>query len=340
MSSPDSARRIGRLIITHGGKQWEAELPPGIATIGRYTKESANTINLAPTDLGVSRHHAEIETSGTAWLLTNKSPNGTAVNNAKVERIELADGDQIKIGSAELHFELIDPHPVRVSGVRLGRAPLPDDELPTPVAGTPINRSGVRERDEDVTEEIDWRSLPPTTLPGNALSSAPSMPPSVSTAPGSGAEEQAAAPSVSAGYGIRRTAAETARDKIKEKKKEKDKGAAKEPAVRPWILYLVGFAGLLFLLMMLFSGGGPDGASDLETLHAEYETYLADNNNNGSINVQERLTELDRRMKAIEWAERVGETDQVRHELQSLLVLDGDRASPVYQYATRRLREY
>ncbi len=46
---------------------------------------------------------------------------------------------------------------------------------------------------------------------------------------------------------------------------------------------------------------------------------------------------VEERLAAISWAERVGRRDVLRRELDLLLLLDTDRASPVYRYASRRL---
>ena len=80
---------------TNRGARYALERPDGVAiTIGR---ESSNAIQL--DDHEVSRRHAEVRLVGTTFLLGDlKSSNGTFVNDERIERIELAPGDRIRIG--------------------------------------------------------------------------------------------------------------------------------------------------------------------------------------------------------------------------------------------------
>ncbi|MGH9129184.1 MAG: FhaA domain-containing protein [Acidimicrobiales bacterium] len=57
-------------------------------------------------DASVSRHHAELRrVDDSVFLVDLDSTNGTRVNGARVTRHELADGDQIAIGTALFTFE-------------------------------------------------------------------------------------------------------------------------------------------------------------------------------------------------------------------------------------------
>jgi hypothetical protein len=351
MSGVANAERVGRLRIAHGGKNWEVELRPGIATIGRYAEGSTNTINLAPTDLSISRHHAEILVSNGSYELKNVSSNGTSLNGRRVDRAALAEGDLIKIGTAELRFHLVEAAPagVRDSGIRLGRpsmGPSVDDEEPTPM-GVPIVSQPAAvapPQDGDFTAEFDFSKLRKTTIndevqPAAAAPSAPVQEPAVAPAPAPAEpdaddEDQLGR---SAGYGIRESAQEVARAKARAKAKEKEKQGEKK-GVSPVILVAVGIAFLLFLgsLVMGPRKSTPDSGGEIKALLTSYEGYLKKKNDPG-VDVPERLDEVKRRLEAIAWAERVGEKNTAEHELQVLLMMDGDRSSPVHSYAVNRL---
>jgi serine/threonine protein kinase len=58
------------------------------------------TCSIVLTHPAVSRKHARITLSGTQWLLEDlKSANGTYVNNARVERVQLKPGDVVRFGA-------------------------------------------------------------------------------------------------------------------------------------------------------------------------------------------------------------------------------------------------
>ena len=59
------------------------------------------------TDSTVSRRHAEIVRDGDAWVIRDLgSSNGTKVNGAGVVEQILEDGDEIRVGSVTLRFEI------------------------------------------------------------------------------------------------------------------------------------------------------------------------------------------------------------------------------------------
>jgi len=73
--------------------------PPGLL-IGR-----GETADIALLDAAVSREHCRIEPDGQTWVLRDlSSANGSIVNDERVERIELTDGDVIKLGSKVVVF--------------------------------------------------------------------------------------------------------------------------------------------------------------------------------------------------------------------------------------------
>ena len=76
------------------GARYDLAAHEGAMSIGR---ESGNFVQL--DDNEVSRRHAEIRRVGAGFVVGDlKSSNGTYLNNRKVERAELASGDQIQIG--------------------------------------------------------------------------------------------------------------------------------------------------------------------------------------------------------------------------------------------------
>ena len=83
------------------------------ASIGR---EAGNAIRL--DDHEVSRRHAEIRRVGEAFIVGDlKSSNGTFLNDARVERAELADGDRIRVGRTVLLFSGDGQEPSAASAV-------------------------------------------------------------------------------------------------------------------------------------------------------------------------------------------------------------------------------
>jgi hypothetical protein len=73
------------------------------ATLGRSREN-----DIVVEDSGASRRHAEVRSRGGAWVLSDlRSTNGTKLNGRRVEHPEVIQpGDEIKIGSSTLVFEL------------------------------------------------------------------------------------------------------------------------------------------------------------------------------------------------------------------------------------------
>ncbi|GEM_PF-3366813 len=63
-------------------------------------------------DLKISRNHAQLIYDGKNYrLVDNMSLNGTYVNGTRIDEVQLADGDEIKMGSWVLHFRTTDTSP-------------------------------------------------------------------------------------------------------------------------------------------------------------------------------------------------------------------------------------
>lgn len=125
------------------------------------------------------------------------------------------------------------------------------------------------------------------------------------------------------------------RPKVAAKKKEKG-----EPrAISPVILFAAAAAAVVLVLVIVIGPSRPGAAGPADedvNLVASYKTYLAQRRPPPP-DADQRVREVESRLEAIGWAERVGRPDLMRRELDLLLMLDGDRDSPVYRYASRRL---
>jgi pSer/pThr/pTyr-binding forkhead associated (FHA) protein len=72
----------------------------GVTRIGRGLSADVHL-----DDASVSRRHARIvERGGRAWLLDDRSMNGTWVNGKRVDAAILSDGDEILLGRVVLRF--------------------------------------------------------------------------------------------------------------------------------------------------------------------------------------------------------------------------------------------
>ncbi len=78
---------------------------------------------IAIDDVGVSRSHAVIFKAGADFVIEDLgSRNGTFVNDQRVERSRLSDGDRIRLSpTVELEFRMEDPGGARSGGDRTGR---------------------------------------------------------------------------------------------------------------------------------------------------------------------------------------------------------------------------
>lgn len=94
----DPGGRVGTLVTTDGRRIPVADRP---VVIGRLS-----TCDIALGDPQVSRRHAEVRRDSEGFSVSDLgSTNGTVVNGAPVRERRLADGDELRIGSASIRFE-------------------------------------------------------------------------------------------------------------------------------------------------------------------------------------------------------------------------------------------
>ncbi|MEV4646352.1 FHA domain-containing protein [Saccharopolyspora sp. NPDC049357] len=99
--SPRPAAEGMRLVVSRGpdkGAEFTLSLP--LTVIGRH-----RDCDIVVDDVTASRYHAELEVqNGRCVLIDGGSLNGTFVNRRPVECVELAEGDEIWIGTARFTF--------------------------------------------------------------------------------------------------------------------------------------------------------------------------------------------------------------------------------------------
>lgn len=94
----DPGGRVGTLVTADGRRIPVADRP---VVIGRLS-----TCDIPLGDPQVSRRHAEVRRDAEGFCLSDLgSTNGTVVNGAPVRERRLADGDEVRIGSATIRFE-------------------------------------------------------------------------------------------------------------------------------------------------------------------------------------------------------------------------------------------
>jgi hypothetical protein len=105
----DSLRRddahltSGTFLVIRSGDDREGEVVPLLGdafTIGRSPQN-----DLFLDDVTVSRHHARVIVDADGFLAEDlNSLNGTYVNRKRIERHQIADGDELQIGKFKLEF--------------------------------------------------------------------------------------------------------------------------------------------------------------------------------------------------------------------------------------------
>ncbi|MEV4732589.1 FHA domain-containing protein [Saccharopolyspora sp. NPDC049426] len=101
--SPRESEQNMRLVVDRGADEGaEFVISAPLTVIGRH-----RDCDIVIEDVTVSRYHAELEIEdGRCFLFDGGSLNGTYVNRRPVERIELADSDEIWIGKARFTFRV------------------------------------------------------------------------------------------------------------------------------------------------------------------------------------------------------------------------------------------
>ena len=97
---------IGRVkIIQNNGKEYSSLITKnGSVTFGR-----GRACDIKILDTRLSRIHCKvIEEDGKYFLVDAGSTNGTFLNNEKVDRVELADGDILSLGTSKGEFSFVD----------------------------------------------------------------------------------------------------------------------------------------------------------------------------------------------------------------------------------------
>ncbi len=125
-------------------------------------------------------------------------------------------------------------------------------------------------------------------------------------------------------------------------KKHVAPAAAEAPKrlVQPWILFVAGGALLLLVVALLLRPSGvsnAEGTADQKVL-AQYTKYLETKKGANGINIEERRKEVTTRLQAVSWAKAVDDKAALENELTSLLFLDDDKSSPLYEYSVKELK--
>ncbi len=99
----------GRYLAVQSGAELVA-LPLHAGAVTRIGRGLSADVHL--DDASVSRRHARVvERSGRAWLLDDRSMNGSWVNGRRVDAAILTNGDEIVLGRVTLRFvEVADEH--------------------------------------------------------------------------------------------------------------------------------------------------------------------------------------------------------------------------------------
>jgi hypothetical protein len=98
MQEAPGGAAVGALALSDGRRIPIGEDP---VTIGRLPE-----CDIVLSDPNVSRRHAEVRRRGNDFIVIDLgSTNGTRVNGAGVRERQLADGDEISLGSTRIRFE-------------------------------------------------------------------------------------------------------------------------------------------------------------------------------------------------------------------------------------------
>jgi len=98
---------------------------------------------------------------------------------------------------------------------------------------------------------------------------------------------------------------------------------------------------VLLVVALLFAPSGVSSAEGIanERLLAQYTKYLETKGDTSGSRINEKRKEAITRLQAVAWAKAVGDDSKLETELTSLLFLDDDKSSPLYQYSVSQLKE-
>lgn len=152
------ARLEARLFVLSG-----SDLARSFALGERSVLGRAEECEVVLSDRSISRKHALIARADGAWFVQDLgSTNGIARGGKRAERLELADGDEFKLGDLAVRFKLV---PAGAEELEFA------DPLPAPAgpAPAPAARRPAAPVEEEVELEIELDGAPaPLTTPAAA----------------------------------------------------------------------------------------------------------------------------------------------------------------------------
>jgi pSer/pThr/pTyr-binding forkhead associated (FHA) protein len=93
---------VSRLVMVQGGQDTSFPLVRDTYTLGRHRNN-----DIVINDPKVSSFHARIDRSADGFVLVDlKSRNGSFVNGKRITHGVLATGDEVRLGTARLHYKV------------------------------------------------------------------------------------------------------------------------------------------------------------------------------------------------------------------------------------------
>jgi pSer/pThr/pTyr-binding forkhead associated (FHA) protein len=137
---------------------------------GRITLGRLGSTDVPLSDGKASREHARIFEQAGEWHIVDlNSTNGTLVNDAKITRRALRDGDEITIGETTFLFEVPAPSapeppaapPPPPVTARPAKAPEPDIPTMTPIGAAPAEQIVIKQRNLKFSSYESGRKVNP-----------------------------------------------------------------------------------------------------------------------------------------------------------------------------------
>lgn len=112
-------------------------------------------------------------------------------------------------------------------------------------------------------------------------------------------------------------------------------------SVQPWILFVAGGAIVLLLVALLLmpASTSSDQSQATGRLVTQYMKYLESRTGATGIDAAARQKDVVARLQAVEWAKAIGDKKTLENELTTLMFLDNDKSSPLYQYSVAQLKQ-